>query len=111
MSIVEYEALLRLGRADSGHLPINELGEAMGLTSGGATRLVDRLEARGHVVRTNCPSDRRVSWAELTPDGAAALAAATEIHLDDIEYHMSSKLDPDDLGALRQLLRVLDPSR
>lgn len=109
ISIVWYEALLRLARS-GGHMPITELGEAMQLTSGGATRLVDRLEGAGHIERVPCPTDRRVSWASLTDTGTEVLAAATEHHLADLEEHIVSRLTSDQLETLRGLLRRLDPT-
>ncbi|MGZ8734907.1 MAG: MarR family winged helix-turn-helix transcriptional regulator, partial [Acidimicrobiia bacterium] len=47
---------------------MSELACQLGLTSGGATRLVDRVVEAGLVVRTSCPSDRRVQWVVLTPE-------------------------------------------
>jgi MarR family 2-MHQ and catechol resistance regulon transcriptional repressor len=109
ISIVVYEALLRLARGPEGHLTINELGEAMGLSSGGATRLVDRLEAQGFVERLSCPSDRRVSWASLTDGGREKLDDATAVHLADLDEHLVSRLQSDQLETLRDLLRSLRP--
>ncbi len=105
ISVVWYEALLRIARSEGGHMPINELGEAMVLTSGGATRLVDRLEERGYVERVACPTDRRVAWAHITDKGFAVLADATEVHLDDLDEYFVSKLTPDELASLGALLR------
>ncbi len=109
LSMVWYEALIRLARSPEGHLSINELGHAMDLTSGGATRLVDRLEEEGLVARAACPTDRRVQWIGLTATGRATLNAATSIHLDDIEEHFSSRLTPTEADTLRRLLRKLLP--
>lgn len=110
ISIVWYEALLRLGRTPERRLPINELGEAMNLTSGGATRLVDRLEDSGYVARVACPTDRRVSWAELTESGATMVSEATEVHLADLDEHFTSHLDADGLVALGELLAQVRPA-
>lgn len=109
ITIVEYEALLRLARSPQGHLTINEVGAAIGLTSGGATRLVDRLEGHGFVERIRCPSDRRVSWAALTDDGRDKLEEATVVHVADLDEHFVSRLEPDQLETLRDLLRSLRP--
>lgn len=107
ISIVWYEALLRLARAAGQNMPINELGEAMVLSSGGATRLVDRLEQQGYIERVACPTDRRVSWAHLTKAGNTVLAQATEIHLRDLDEHFVDKLDASEMSELTGLLRRL----
>lgn len=109
ITIGVYEALLRLARAPEGHLTINELGEAMDLSSGGATRLVDRLVAENYVERVGCPSDRRVSWAAITDAGREKLEEATVLHVRDVEEHLVSKLGPGELDTLRGLLRSVRP--
>lgn len=110
ISIVWYEALLRLGRTPDHRLPINELGDALNLTSGGATRLVDRLEESGYVVRVGCPTDRRVSWAKLTESGSTVVAEATEVHLADLDEHFTSHLDGDEMRVLGELLTRIRPA-
>lgn len=104
MSIVWYEALLRLARSPEGHLTINDLGEALQLTSGGATRLVDRLEESGYAERVACPTDRRVWWVAPTETGRKALVNATQVHLEDLQEHFISSLHNDELQALNDYL-------
>lgn len=109
ISVVWYEAMLRLARSSQGYLTINEMGAALDLTSGGATRLVDRLEESGHIQRVACPTDRRVSWIELTDEGLEVLKDATEVHLRDLDEHLVSRLTPDQMRTLDELLRRVRP--
>jgi DNA-binding MarR family transcriptional regulator len=104
ISSVWYEALLRLGRSPQRQMSISQLGEQVVLTSGGATRLVDRLEEVGYIERVACPSDRRVQWVRLTEPGLAILIAATEVHLGDLEEHFSSHLTVAEMATLTDLL-------
>jgi len=46
-----------------------ELSRAMSYDSGSMTRLLDRLEKKGFVVRTRSSDDRRMVKLELTPQG------------------------------------------
>lgn len=110
ISAVWYEALLRIARSPGQNMPINELGEALVLSSGGATRLVDRLEEQGYIERVACPTDRRVSWAHLTDEGLAVLTDSTMIHLKDLDEHFISKLTSSEMDALTGLLRRVRPS-
>jgi DNA-binding MarR family transcriptional regulator len=105
ISIVWYEALLRLARTKDQQMPINELGDALELTSGGATRLVDRLEESGYLERVRCPTDRRILWARLTDDGLQMLAAATKVHLEDLDESFVSLFTADEMNTLNALLR------
>lgn len=107
ISIVWYEALLRLAHSPDQQIPITELGEKLELTSSGATRLVDRLEESGYIERVPCPTDRRVLWARLTDQGHKVLNEATRVHLNDLDEHFMSRLDPKDLETLKDLLHRL----
>ncbi|WP_062201511.1 MarR family winged helix-turn-helix transcriptional regulator [Demequina salsinemoris] len=67
-------ALLQLLReAHDGRMRMSELADAARTTNSRATRLVDRLEVRGHVAREACGDDRRVVFARLTEEGRRAL--------------------------------------
>jgi len=49
-----------------------DLSRAMSYDSGSMTRLLDRLEKKGFVVRTRSDADRRMVKLELTPQGHEA---------------------------------------
>ena len=49
---------------------MGDLAEALVITRGGLTKLVDRLVKAGLLERTFCETDRRVSYATLMPAGA-----------------------------------------
>jgi DNA-binding MarR family transcriptional regulator len=50
------------------HTPY-ELSRAMSYDSGSMTRMLDRLEKKGFIVRTRSDADRRMVKLELTPHG------------------------------------------
>lgn len=75
-----FEVLLRISRADGGQISMSALAEQVALTTGGITRLVDRLIDAGLVERVPCPTDRRVYFAALTAAGRAKLTDAARIH-------------------------------
>jgi MarR family 2-MHQ and catechol resistance regulon transcriptional repressor len=107
LPLLWYGVLLHLGRAPGGYRPMNELVNATAFTSGGVTRLVDRMEAAGYVERRPCPTDRRVLFAGLTESGRDMLARATEVHLSGIQRHMIDALDADEVAALDSTLSKL----
>jgi DNA-binding MarR family transcriptional regulator len=49
-----------------------EMSRAMSYDSGSMTRLLDRLEKKGFIVRTRSDADRRMVKLELTPQGHEA---------------------------------------
>lgn len=54
------------------------------LTTGGATRLVDRMEAAGLVERVEDPGDRRGRLVRLTPLGEETTVFASRGHVENI---------------------------
>ena len=63
-------ALILVARLHGGH-GVHRLADPLGTDTAGLTRLVDRLETKGLVVRHTSPSDRRAVVLELTPAGNA----------------------------------------
>ncbi|GLW63489.1 MarR family transcriptional regulator [Actinomadura rubrobrunea] len=103
---VMFEVLLRLSDA-GGPLTMGRLAEQMILTSGGTTRLVDRMEEAGYVRRHAAPGDRRRQLVELTDAGRAKLAEALRVHAATLERHFAGPLAPDQRRRLVETLIVL----
>jgi MarR family transcriptional regulator, 2-MHQ and catechol-resistance regulon repressor len=99
--------LVHLGRSEQGRLTMSQLGTEIALTSGGITRLVDRMTEARLVERQVCPSDRRATYVALTPEGEEMLARATEEHLRGLDRHLLEPLTADERAALELALRKL----
>jgi DNA-binding MarR family transcriptional regulator len=67
------------------------------------TRLVDRLEREGLLLRDHCTDDGRGCYAVLTDKGAAALAEARPTHLAGVREKFLSRFAEDDLRTLAVL--------
>lgn len=52
-----------------GDQPIQKIGEKILLASSSITYVVDKLEKKQLLVRKPCPTDRRVTYASITPEG------------------------------------------
>ncbi len=104
-----FEVLVRLGRSEAGRLTMGSLAEEVSLTTGGVTRLVDRMEAAGFVERVPCPTDRRVSYASLTDSGRAKLDEAAPVHAANLRSVFAAFSDEDrsTLDALLDRLRAV----
>jgi MarR family transcriptional regulator, organic hydroperoxide resistance regulator len=55
---------------------VYDIARELGITTGGTSKLVDRIEANGYCRRLPNPADRRSSLLELTPEGSRLLAEA-----------------------------------
>jgi len=99
-----YGVLLHLGRSPGGLRPISELVNATAFTSGGVTRLVDRIEQAGYVERRACPGDRRVTHVALTERGRELLERASAAHVRGIQEHLVDALDAAEVAQLDAIL-------
>jgi DNA-binding MarR family transcriptional regulator len=108
ISLQTFEVLLRISRSPMGHITMSELAEGVSLTTGGVTRLADRLEKDGLVERRSCPTDRRVVHLGLTAQGTETLAVALGHHLESLEQRVASRISSEDTAVLE---RVLDELR
>ena len=107
--LVWFDVLIHIGGADGGRLTMSKLSTEVALTTGGVTRLVDRMAEAGLVARQNCPSDRRSVHVVLTPAGQSTLGHAISEHIEGIDRHLVAHLDAGDRAALEgALLKVLD---
>ena len=80
--LVFFDVLIHVGAAPEARLTMSRLSADVALTTGGVTRLVDRMVDAGLVERQNCPSDRRSIHVVLTPEGRAVLDRAVAAHVD-----------------------------
>src|SRR5215212_10662860 len=76
LPLSSYEVLISLRGADGRRLRMAELADRVLLSRSGMTRLVDRLERDGLLVRDTCSSDARGCYAVLTDAGDEMLARA-----------------------------------
>lgn len=104
LTLRDYEVLLLLAREDTRRLRRVDLAERVMLTQSGITRLLDGLEDAGFVTRAKCPSDARVSYAEITPKGLDKLGAAAEGHVANIHELFGGHFDSEELATLSGLL-------
>lgn len=52
-----------------GQQPLQKIGNKILLASGSITYVIDKLEKRGFIRRVSCPTDRRVTFAEISEAG------------------------------------------
>jgi MarR family 2-MHQ and catechol resistance regulon transcriptional repressor len=107
LSIQWFEVLIRLARSPGHRLRMCELANQVALSPSGLTRAVDRLEAEDLVRREQCPEDRRVSYAALTPLGLARITDALPAHLGHLDEYFVSVLTPEELRQLSATMRKL----
>jgi DNA-binding MarR family transcriptional regulator len=96
LSLSEYAALRLCAEAPS---MLSTIADVAGVTSAGATDIVDRLEARRLVRRVSDPSDRRAVRVSLTPAGRRLFREAQSAQRT-MFRELSRSLSPSDREAL-----------
>lgn len=105
----EYEVLLLLAGAPDGRLRMSELADAALLSQSGLTRLVDRLERAGLVVRERCEQDRRGLYARISEEGLRRFAEARVTHLEGVRAGFLDRFEPEELDALADAWEKVQP--
>jgi MarR family 2-MHQ and catechol resistance regulon transcriptional repressor len=105
-----FEVLLRISRAEGGRISMGSLAQQVALTTGGVTRLLDRMIAAGLVQRVPSPTDRRVHLAALTEQGRATLDAAAQVHAANLRQAFAG-FTADELRTFDDLLDRLRAAR
>ena len=100
LPLTSYDVLIYLQSAPEKRLRMAELADSVLLSRSGVTRLVDRLEREGLIVRDTCTSDGRGCFAVLTDDGEQALARARPTHLSGVRERFLRHFSDDELRLL-----------
>lgn len=95
----QYNALRILRGAGDAGATCGEVSERMVTRVPDVTRLLDRLESQGFIVRTRRDDDRRVVRTHITSQGLALLARLDE-PVRELHRRQLSHLDADELRAL-----------
>jgi MarR family 2-MHQ and catechol resistance regulon transcriptional repressor len=99
-----YEVLATVAEAPEEQMRMGDLAEALVITRGGLTKLVDRLVKAGLLERVFCATDRRVSYAALTNAGRDLLAEMRPAVIAELEVAFSANLSVAQANDLRQTL-------
>jgi DNA-binding MarR family transcriptional regulator len=96
---------LRLLHGEGKRTP-GDLAALMGMTRGAVSKIVDKLEAKALVTRTQSPEDNRVQWLSLTRSGQRLVPKLAAL-ADRNDAHFFGCLNADEQTALRKLLEKL----
>jgi DNA-binding MarR family transcriptional regulator len=106
--------LLTLLAADENRLPMSRIAKDLAMTSGGFTKLADRMARDGLIDRRGSSGDRRVVFAALTDKGLEVGREASELVLRFLREHVLVALSPEELrrmaGLGDRLRAANDPS-
>jgi DNA-binding MarR family transcriptional regulator len=104
LSVAEWVALNQIERATD--VTPATLADAMGMTRGAISKVLDKLEAKQWITRTTSREDNRVQLVSLTRAGRRVLPELAAI-ADANDSRFFDALDADEQATLRKLLNRL----
>lgn len=99
----DYEILVRLSEAPDDRLRMSELATNTLFSRSRLSHAVARLEAAGLVRRETCETDRRGTFAVLTPHGRKVLEGAAPAHVAGVREHVFDQLSEAEVRAMRRI--------
>lgn len=109
----EYDVLFTLRSGPSQGLRLRDLNRQVLLHQSALSRLVERLEQRGLVIRTSDENDGRGTLIQLTKQGKMMQRLVGRKHLEQIRAYVGGALTPEELvqlAAITAKLRDSQPS-
>jgi DNA-binding MarR family transcriptional regulator len=106
LTVNSYFLVLSVLLSDNGGLLLSQLARRITVHPTTVTLLTDRLESQGLLVREPHPTDRRATFAKITPAGRALANDATRA-LADIHFGVPHLTE----GGAKQLVALLRPVR
>jgi DNA-binding MarR family transcriptional regulator len=105
--VSQAEAHILAHLADAPDSTIADVHRAFAHKRSTLTSILDRLEARGFILRASDPRDRRTFRIALTPPGRIAARRVTR-HLEAFESRVLRRASARDLQAFQRVLDALD---
>jgi DNA-binding MarR family transcriptional regulator len=109
--LTSYDVLIALFEAPEHKLRLGDLTQKVVITKSGVTRLLDRLEREGLVVREKSGEDRRGTYAKLTSEGELQLRKAWPVYAQGIKKYFAANLSEEQINHLIQAFRTIQEGR
>ena len=104
----QFDVLAELGGTDG--LTCAELGEATLITKGTLTGVLDRLEAKGLLIRKAVKGDRRAIHIQLTKQGETLYKKTFPTHAEYLKPYFEEALTKEEVKTMKALLKKLRES-
>ena len=99
----EYWVLAMLSEAPERTLRMSEVASFTSATLPRLSHVVTRLEGRGLVVRSACPTNSRATNLTLTDEGWRAVVQAAPGHVENVRANIIDALTPEQVGQLEAI--------
>lgn len=103
-----FAVLQLLQAAPEERLPMTQIARSLSMTSGGFTKMADRMARDGLIDRRGASGDRRVTHAILTQRGRALARESARVYADAVNTLVLAAVAPEDLQVLARMAQQLN---
>ncbi|MBP1324974.1 DNA-binding MarR family transcriptional regulator [Leucobacter exalbidus] len=107
MTHFEFSVLSNLYTAPESTLRMTELAASTAATLPRLSHVCTKMEKRGLVDRTSCPTDRRATNVQLTPNGRRDFIRAIPAHIELARKLVIDALSPSQIEALANISETI----
>lgn len=102
LTLPDYEVLVVLSEIEGEALRVSELAERLGWERSRLSHQLRRMGERGLVDREDCPTDKRGSFARLTPAGQQAIEQAAPGHAALVRQLLFEAVDEAEIDSVQR---------
>lgn len=104
-----YDVLIELVEAPENRLRLHELAKRVVLSRSGLTRLLDKLEKEGLLIREAARNDRRGAFAVLTEKGRDAIRKSWPTYSTGIAEHFAAYMNGEEAQVIQDVFaRIIE---
>lgn len=100
LSAADWQLLVPLSEAEGDVLRARDLASRVGWDRSRLSHQLKRMEARGLVARSDCPTDARGTLVTLTPQGRALVEQVAPGHVDTVRRVFVDVVSPEEAAVL-----------
>lgn len=104
LSLVEFMAIRKA--YENNNCSIQEIGSALNFTKSGTTRIIDRLENKGYVIRARSSVDGRICCVPVTVKGVEVITKIMDKYTADLNEALKD-LEPEVIDNIKDALETL----
>lgn len=110
LSLSDYEILVHLSDAEDRKLRMSDLADKTILSRSRLSHRIKYMEGKGWVERQKCASDKRGTWAVMTPKGWQAIVKAAPDHVESIRNRFIDQISKADQSNIASAFEKVERS-
>lgn len=107
LTLVEFMAVKKV--CENNNISIQEIGNQLNVTKSGVSKIINRLENKGYVIRVQSSLDGRVCCVEITDKGIDVIKKIVELYTDYIGKILRN-FESDTVDDIKSALELLTTS-